>query len=230
MSLVRGENFVFWALDAGQYKTFACARSGNMSIDTDVIETTGPGTGNFRTFEATVHSFSVSLDGVVSLNESGMLTLPDLQALQLAKTKIYCRYMHTSEDSDVYRKEFWAIITNSTDTGSFDGIATFSISLKGTGAITQIFTPPSPTTGQMYRYPAMGNTAPPTTGAYTWSTGLTDKTIINVVKDGRGSSNIILTGTPVGNEVLYDSITGDFTWAVPFEDGETPPYIEYQNS
>jgi len=31
--------------------------------------------------------------------------------------------------------------------------------------------------------------------------------------------------------VLYEDngADGDFTWALPFEDGETPPYVEYQN-
>jgi hypothetical protein len=46
--------------------------------------------------------------------------------------------------------------------------------------------------------------------------------------EGRvGNNDIITSGTPVGKEVLYDSATGDFTWAVPF-DGETF-FILYQN-
>ena len=229
MSKVLGEDMVFYLYDDGQWKPYMCARGGNMSIDTELIETTVTGSGNYRTFKPTVHSFGATVDGIVSLNEATGLTLPDLQALQLAKTKILCRFTQTSRDGDVYTKEAYFYIVNSTDTGSFDGIATFSIALKGTGSITQVFTPPSPTTGIVYRYPAMGDTAPPTTGAYTWETGLIGKNILNVVKDGRGSSDIILSGTPVGNEVLYDSTTGDFTWALPFEEGETAPYIEYQN-
>jgi hypothetical protein len=82
----------------------------------------------------------------------------------------------------------------------------------------------------VYRYPAAGDTAPATPGAYTWSTGLTGKDILSIVKDGRGQSDIILSGTPVGNEALYDTTTGDITFAVPFEDVETQPYVLYQNS
>lgn len=231
MSLVAGKDYVFYIFDT-TWKPYMCARSGNMSVETETIETTVTGSGNWRTFKPTVHSFTASLDGVISLNEASGLTLADLQALQFAKTKLLCRFTQTSQAGDVYTKEAYFYITNSTDTGSFDGIATFSISLKGTGSITQIFTPPSPTTGKMYRYPAMGSTAPATTGAYTWlATGLGNKDIINVVKDGRGQSDIILSGTPVGNEVKYETVGSDglFTWAVPFEDGETPPYVEYQN-
>ena len=230
MSLVKGEDWVFYMFDAGLWKPFVCARSGNISVDTDTIETTVTGSGNWKTFRPTVHGFSAEVDGIISLNVSGSMSLPELQYLQFTKAKILCRFTVTSLLGDIYTKEAYFYITNTTDTGSFDGIATFSMALQGTGAITQIYTNPDPIIqGTMYRYPTMGNTAPATTGAYTWSTGLINKNVINVVKDGRGSSDIILSGTPVGNEVLYDSATGDFTWAIPFEDVETPPYVEYQN-
>lgn len=232
MSKVLGKDMVFYLFNGGQWKPYMCARSGNMSIDTDTIETSVTGSGNYRTFEPTVHTFTASIDGIVSLNEATGLTLPDLQALQLAKTKILCRFTQTSIDGDIYTKEAYFYIVNSTDTGSFDGIATFSISLQGTGSITQIFTPPSPITAEVFRYPAAGSTAPATTGAYTWTaTGLASKVILSVHRDGRGSSDIITSGTPVGNEVLYanNGSDGDFTWPFPFEDGETPPYVLYQN-
>ena len=218
-NIVPGENWIGYAYDGGTWKPIVCARSGNISIDTELLETTVTGSGNYRTFEPSVHTFGASLDGVCALGVAGSLGIADLQALQLAKTKVLWRFTQESVGGDTYIKEAYFYITNSTDTGSFDGIATFSLSLKGTGSITTIFTPPSPTTGIVYRYPAMGDTAPPTTGAYTWETGLIGKNILNVVKDGRGSSDIILSGTPVGNEVLYDSTTGDFTWTLPFEEG-----------
>ncbi len=230
MSLVAGEDFVFFIYTGGTWKEYVCARSGNMSINTDTIETTVTGSGNYKTYEATVHSFTAQIDGVISLNVSGKLSIADLQALQLAKTKLLCRFVQTSQDADTYTKEAYFFITNSTDTGSFDGISTFTLSLIGTGGITTVFTPPSPTTAEVYRYPAAGDTAPATPGAYTWSTGLTGKTILSIVKDGRGQSDIILSGTPVGNEALYDTTTGDVTFAIPFEDVETAPYMIYQNT
>jgi predicted secreted protein len=230
MSLVSGDNFIFYIYNGGTWKPYVCARSGSMAINTETIETTVTGSGNYKTYEPTVHSFTADIDGVISLNVAGSLSIADLQALQLAKTKILCRFIQTSQANDTYIKEAYFFITNSTDTGSFDGVATFNLSLIGTGSITTIFTPPTPTTGEVYRYPAAGDTAPATPGAYTWSTGLTGKDILSIVKDGRGQSDIILSGTPVGNEALYDSATGDITFAVPFEDVETQPYVLYQNS
>lgn len=232
MSLVKGENFVFYVYNAGTWKLYACGRSGSMSINTEFLETTVTGSGNYRTFKPTVHDFTGQIDGIIALDEDTMMTLSDLEALQLAKTKILCRFTATAENSEVYTKECYFYISNSTSTGSFDGIATFQIQLRGTGSITQVFTPPPAPSGSDMRYPAQGDTAAATTGSYSWTaTGLAGKYILSVVKDGRGSSNIITSGTPVGNEVLYEDSGADglFTWAVPFEDGETPPYVVYRD-
>jgi predicted secreted protein len=228
MSLVKGENYIFYIYDGGTWKQYVCARSGNMSINTETIETTVTGSGNYKTFKPTVHSFSAQIEGVISLNVSGSLSIADLQALQLAKTRLLCRFIQTSEAGDIYRKEAYFYITNSTDTGSFDGIATFNLSLIGTGSITQVFTPPSPTTGTVYRYPAVGSTAPVSSGTYTISLpSLAGKSILGVWRDGVGNNDIITSGTPIDKEVLYDTAIGDFTWAIPF-DGESY-FILYQN-
>lgn len=228
MSLVPGENWIGYAYDGGLWKPYVCARSGNISIDTELIETTVTGSGDFATFEPTRHTFGASIDGIVSLNVSGSLTLADLQAKQLAKEKMLWRFIQTSRDGDIYRKEAYFYITNSTDTGSFDGIATFSITLKGTGSITQIFTPPPPTTGTVYRYPAMGDTAPVAPGTLTVNVpALIGKELLSVFKDGVANNDIILSGTPVDKEILFDGTTGDITWAIPF-DGENF-FVLYQN-
>jgi len=231
MSLVRGDNFIFYVYSGGTWKPYACARSGNISVETEILDTSVTGSGDWRTFEAAVHSFSGSIDGLVSLNEASLITLPELQALQFAKTKIYCRFTATSVAGDIYTQQFYAVITNSTSTGSFDGMATFSIAFKGTGAISQIYTPPSPTTGIVYRYPEQGNTAPVADGTYTVIVpGLGNKYLLGVYRDGLGQNDIILSGTPVGKEVLYetDGTDGWFTWALPF-DGENW-YCNYQDT
>jgi len=223
MSLVAGENYIVYIYDGGLWKPYVCGRSGSMSIDTEMIETTVTGSGDYKTFKPTVHSFTGSIDGIISLNVSGSLTLEDLQVLQLAKTRLLCRFTQTSVDGDTYIKECYFYIANSTDTGSFDGISTFSISLRGTGSITQIYTPPPPTTGQDMRYPEQGNTAPVASGTFTITVpGLGNKYILGIYKDGIGNNDIITSGTPVDKEVLYETsgTDGVFTWAIPF-DGES---------
>ncbi len=228
--LVPGIDYVFYVYDGGTWKEYMCARTMDVPVGTDMIETSVTGSGNWRTFEPTVHSYSLNIQGVMSLDNSANLTFPDLRSMQFAKTKLLWRAVMTSQQGNTYTEQGYAYINNSIPTQSFDGISTFSISFQGTGPIVQIYTPPSPTTGTVIRYPAAGATAPATPGSYTWSTGLTGKTPLSIVKDGRGQSDIILSGTPVGNEALYDTTTGDITFAIPFEDVETAPYMLYQNT
>lgn len=229
--LVAGENFIFHIYNGGVWKPYYCARSGNISVNTETIETSTTGAGVWRTYETTANSFSGQIDGVMSVDTTTSIQWSELRTLQFAQTKLLCRFTATSGAGDLYIEEAYFIITNSVATGSFDGVATFSVSLQGTGAITQVYTPPTPNpTGTVYRYPAAGATAPVTPGeSVVTIAGLGSKTILSVFKDGIGNNDIILTGTPVDKEVLYQTSgsNGIFTWAQAF-DGENF-YILYQN-
>lgn len=229
--LVAGENFIFHIYNGGVWKPYYCARSGNISVNTETIETSTTGAGVWRTYETTANSFSGQIDGVMSVDTTTSIQWSELRTLQFAQTKLLCRFTATSGAGDPYIEEAYFIITNSVATGSFDGVATFSVSLQGTGAITQVYTPPTPNpTGTVYRYPAAGATAPVTPGeSVVTIAGLGSKTILSVFKDGIGNNDIILTGTPVDKEVLYQTSgsNGIFTWAQAF-DGENF-YILYQN-
>ncbi len=230
--LVKGEDYTIYIFDGGLWKRYACGRSGNLSVETSTIETTVTGSGDYRTFLPEVHSFTGSIDGIISLAQAGWMTLPELRALELQKTKLLMRFTRININGDVYTDEAYFYITNTTDTGSFDGIATFSIALQGTGAITQIFTPPPPNLGEVYRYPAMGSTAPVAPGTtFIIVPGLGNKNILEVVRDGRGNNDIITSGTPVGQEAKYTTSGADgrFDWppGIPF-DGESW-YVLYQN-
>lgn len=229
--LVPGIDYVFHINDGGIWKGLMCARTLDVPVNTDMLETTGPGDGNWKTFKPQVHSYGINLQYVMSLDASVNLTFPQLRALQFAKTQLLWRTVMTSQQGNTYQEQGYAFIQNSVPTGSFDGVTTFGIAFQGTGKIDQIFTPPPPTTGEVFRYPAMGSTAPTTPDQnFVEIPGLGNKNIIEVVKDGRGNNDIILTGTPVNQEVLYETNGDDgiFTWAFPFMPGESY-YIIYQN-
>lgn len=233
--LVPGKDYVFFLYHAGQWKGYMCARTLDVPVSTGMIETSVTGSGNWQTFEPTVHGYTINIQGVISLDDSVNLTFPQLRALQFNKEKLLWRSVMDSQQGNNYTEQGYCYISNSVPTGSFDGVATFGINFQGTGAIVPIITPPPPPSVGDMRYPAQGTTAPYTAGSYTWPLpGIipANTNITNVVKDGRGSNNIILSGTPVGNEVLFEedpANPGDglLTWAVPFEEIETPPYITY---
>jgi len=231
MSIVAGKDYTFYAFAGGFWYPYACARAGNFSLNTGMIESTGPGNGNYRTYLPEVHDFTIQLDGVVSLNETGNLTNADLLNIQLSKQKLLCRFNQTDQSGNTFNKQAYFYIQSFTDTGSFDGVATFSVTLRGTGLLTVDFTPPTPNNGEVFRYPAMGSTAPVTPGDSTVTVaGLGNKQILEVVIDGRGNNYIILTGTPVNQEVLYETSGSDgvFTWPYAFEPGVSW-YCLYQN-
>lgn len=223
---VKGQNAVAYVFDNGIWKLYVCATGIELSVNTELIETSVTGAGKWATYAPTKNSFTVSLSGAVSLNETGMLTLPDLRQKQIAQETLLVRYQRTDEGGNIYTDELNFFITNSTDTGPFDGLNTFTIQGQGTGAITQIFTPIVPIpggSGIVYRYEFTC-----TAGQITLTDSiLVGKTILEFNMDGLGAGKIITSGTPLGQEVKYTSSSGQFNWAIPAENGEEA-YILYQ--
>jgi hypothetical protein len=222
---VQGKNVVVFIYD-GMWKMYACAKSATLEVITDFIETSVSGTGLFATYLPTKNSFTGSLDGVTSLEEESMLSLPDLRQRQITQQLLLMRFQRTDDAGNVYTDEASFYISSSSDTGSFDDMNLFSIDLRGTGVLTQIFTPVNPPIDGVevvrYEYTGVGG-----------ETGFTDssligKYILEVNKDGVSNARILTSGTPVGKEVKYVSATGQFLWAIEFEPGEEI-FILYQN-
>lgn len=225
MSLVRGENVLLFIYDGGLWKPMSCGKSCTITTNAEDIETSLTGSGNWRTFEYVALSWSAQLDGLILLQEVNTLCLPDLRVFQSSREKVLLRYQRTDDSGNVYTDEGLAIITSITNNGELDGPATFSMSLKGTGPITMIFTPtPINPNAKVKRY------------EYTATGGedsfadvlLQNKDILDVVVDGVGRSRLITTGTPVGQEALYDSTAGSITLPGTMEP-DTEVYVLYQD-
>lgn len=217
MSIVKGENVILYTYDNGVWKMGACFKSVTLNLSTTMTETTVSGNGPWASFAPQKHSFTGSAEGIVSLNEPGMLTLADFRAKQIAREMILMRYQRTDSLGNLYTDECRFYISNSSDNSSFDNLDLFTLEMQGTGAINQVNTPTvSLNTNQTMRYEyeglggEMGFTDPILIGKY----------IEIVHKDGLGNGKLITSGTPVGKEVKYTSTTGEFEWAVQFEVGE----------
>lgn len=226
MSKVLGENMAALIYRDGMWKPYVCSRSISFNVSTDFIETSVTGTGNWATSKPTKNSWTGSADGVISLNAGSSLTLADLRSMQYGQELFLLRWTRTDLDGNVYTDEGYAYIANSSDTGSFDNVATFTIEFKGTGPIKQVYTP-TETTGIVTRneYEGIG-------GEYFFeSTSLYLKDIVTVDKDGIGRAKLIVIGTPdpATKEVLYEDDIGGgqgrLTFAQPFEANEMCVYI-----
>ncbi len=223
---VKGKDVQLYFYDNGQWKLLACATSVSLTLTTETKETSVTGTGDFATFEPTKHSYAGQIDGICNLDAPGMLTLPEIRGFQIAKRLMMCRFQRTSIGGSSYADEIKFYITESTDTGAFDGINTFSIALKGTGSLTIVntATPINPSNVNRADFTTVGGIN------YVIFSGIPDSVdVLEVVLDGGGRSPIITSGTPVNQEVRTGTNAGDLTLTFPnVLDAGIPGYILYQ--
>jgi len=227
MSLVSGENMIGFIYNNDAWRPWVCSRGMSLNTSTGFIETSTKGTGLWETVKPTKNSWNASADGIVSLGGTD-LTLPDLRSLQISQTLILLRWQRTAVDgTTVYIDEGYAYLAAVSDTGSFDNVATFSMEFKGTGPITQLFTPTIPGAGTDMRteYTGVGGEAT------IESADLLNKYLLVVDKDGVGRATIITIGTPDPDtkQVLYESNIGGglgrLTFSQTFEANEMAYWV-----
>lgn len=143
MSLVNGKDFIGFIADSGSWKPYVCATDISLSLSTDVIETSVAGNGLWASYVPTKNSFTGSISGLVELSSSPSLTLGDLQAFQIRHTTFQMQFQRTDSDGNVYTTYGEFFITSSSDSGNFNGVDTFSITLQGTGPLSQSYNNPS---------------------------------------------------------------------------------------
>lgn len=215
MAFIRGENVIVQFFDDGQWKLYACARGCTLNVDTDIIETSVTGRGQWGSFLPTKHTWDMSIDGLVNLDQPNMLSLPDLRAKQIGKELLIISYQRTDQAGNVYTDKGTAYITNSSDSGNYTDANTFNISLKGSGALTQSFIPTTSNEPavQKFYYTAVGGED------IVDNAVLVNQSIIGVFVDGI-EYQIINNGTPGDKQVLYTSSLGQFTFPINFEPNE----------
>lgn len=225
MSLIKGENAIFYVYDDGQWKPIICARSGTFNTSAETIETSITGSGNWRTYEYTALTWTASFEGLIYLDGTNELTASDLRALQFSRTKILLRYQRTDKAGNVYTDEGYGLITAISDSGDYQSAVSFSVEFRGTGPLVIVFTPtPIDPTAKVKRIEYTGTSDE----TFFTSSSLIGRQVLEVVIDGVSRSKIITAGTPVGQEAKYTSSTGriDFPFGLP---AGTEVYVLYQD-
>lgn len=142
MSLV-GKEFQAFINDSGTWKPYICATSISVSATTESIETSVSGNGLWASFLPTKNSWTATASGNVSLNDPPNLTLGDLQAKQFDQVIFQIQFQASDTDGNIYTMYGNCFITGSSASGSYNGIATFDITLQGTGPLSQSYDNPS---------------------------------------------------------------------------------------
>lgn len=227
-NIVKGENVTVFKYDDTIFAwvPYACARSCSFTIETDTIETSITGSGKYRTFVPRSNASVGTLEGLTQLGLANNLSIADLITLQINHEILLMRWEDVADNGQVFTKELEMFITNSTQTASFDNVATFSVSLQGTGAITLVYTPTPIIQGIMYRkefiLPAFADNV-----VLSELDGITIDNVISIILDNSDASIIIGSGTPVGQEVKYTSSGAIITF--PFApDMNLNGYVSYQ--
>ena len=221
--IVKGENIVLFIYDSGMWKPVVCGRDCSFETVAEDVETSITGSGPWRTYEYSSLSWTCSFDGVILLDGSNEMSLPDLRAIQYGRQKVLLRYQREDDLGNVYTDEGNALISSISDSGNYSDVGVFSISLKGTGPLSSVIVPTPTTDGKAYRfeYTASG-------GETGFSDGsLVNVSILDVVVDGIGRSQIITSGTPVDQEAKYQSGGGQITLPIQLDAG-TEIYVIYQ--
>lgn len=224
MALIRGQNVVLLSYSGGFWKPIVCGRSCTLTTNKEIIETSITGSGVYRTYIAAGSTWTVNFDGIVYLLMDNTLALPDLRTLQEAGDPILIRFQRTDQAGNVYTDEGYGILIEIPDTGEMNNVNVFGITLQGTGPLNRIYTPtPVNPFGKVKRYQTTGG------GTDTISTPLLIAVdILDVTIDGQGKSDLILSGTPIGQEAKYTSAAGSIQNAQIIDVGVNI-YVLYQD-
>ena len=208
---VAGKNVVVFIKVGDDWVLYACATSATLNVTTEVLETSVSGNGKFASFIPTKNSFTGTLEGVTSLEESPKLSLYDLRQRQLAQELLRMKYQRTDSAGNLYTDEASFYIISSSDVGSFDDMNNFSIEMQGTGILEQSIEsnpPDTPGTFDYYYGTTNLDTLAPGIGSYTHPTKLTMLASVSVVFIG--GNELTGTETEEGNVEIEDFGSDDY--------------------
>jgi TP901-1 family phage major tail protein len=116
----------------GTYVTVAGQRNGTFSEEAEMIDVTNKLSGGYIENDYGLGSWNVSCDGVYVVGNSELTALRDAQR---NKELVKCRWV---EAGATQIEEGFALVTSREIEGPYDGEATYSVELTGTGKPTLV--------------------------------------------------------------------------------------------
>lgn len=219
---VNGKNvMLYWHrtdVDPEVDVAFACSTNCSFSVNVDQVEVTSITSAWFRQYKNDIATWTVSCDGLVILNGFSYLFMLNKQ---LAREPIEINFVIDNGEDGLVIINGICNITSIGINAPYKDAATYNVSLQGTGAYGMTGTSIDPSGiiirgGYVYNkeYTAAGGET-----TITW-VDMIGKQCIYVSRGGIDVQAIITTGTPVDEEVKWNSITGVLTFSRPLESGE----------
>ena len=206
------------AYPEGRDIPFACSTNCSFSVDVDQKEVTSQTSAWYREYKNDIATWSISCDGLITLDGYGYLFL--LQQQQ-NRTTILVKFVIDNGVDGLVIISGNCNLSSLSINAPYKDIATYSVSLQGSGAYGTSGTTINPSgtiiTGGatlMRQYVAAG-------GEYTitW-VDLIGNACLYVSRGGIDVRNILTTGTPIDDQVKWDTTTGTLTFGRVLESDE----------
>lgn len=218
-SAINGTNIILYYYDpiTEEGIPFGAATSCSFDISVEQLEVTSQCSSWFKQYENDVASWTVSCDGFIALKEYSYLFLANLQ---LSREQIMIKFQIDNDNGDGSGDLGYTVFTGKANltslslSGPVENTSTYSVSLQGSGPYTIQGTQVTPggvvvvgTNVTMYDYTASGGET-----SITWA-GAIGMSCVTVTRGGIEVRSIGTTGTPTGENVVFNSSTGVLTFA-----------------
>lgn len=219
---VNGKNvMLYWHrtdVDPEVDVAFACSTNCSFSVNVDQIEVTSVTSAWFREYRNDIATWQISCDGLIILSGFSYLFMLNKQ---LAREPIEVNFVIDNGEDGLVIINGICNITSISIGAPVRDVATYNVSLQGSGAYGMTGTSISPggiiiRGGYVYNkeYTAAGGET-----TITW-VDMIGKDCVYVSRGGIDCQAIITSGTPVDEEVKWNSITGVLTFSRPLDSGE----------
>ena len=223
MAAVIGNNvMLYWHrtdVDPEVDVAFACSTTCTFNVSVEQKEVTSQTSAWFRQFKNDIASWSVTCDGLITLSGFSYLFMLDKQ---LTREPIEIKFVVDNGVDGLTIINGICNITSLAINAPQNDVATYNISLQGSGAYNTTGTEVDPS-GVI-----IVGANPVKTKGYTASGGETSITFADTIgyaclyvsRGGVDAQNILTSGTPTGDDVKFISATGVLTFGRPLAAGE----------
>lgn len=206
------------AYPEGRDIPFSCSTDCTFNVTVDQKEVTSQSSAWYREYKNDIASWAVDCNGLITLDGYGYLFLLEQQK---NRTTILIKFVIDNGVDGLVIISGNCNLTSLSINAPYKDIATYSVSLQGTGAYGTSGTTIDPSgtiiTGGatiMKQFTAAGGE---TTKVWTELIG---NDILYVSRGGIDVREILLSGTPIDNQVKWDTITGTLTFGRVLESNE----------
>ena len=217
---VIGKNIMLYKYDAETETDipFACSTNCTFSVNVDQKEVTSQSSAWYREYRNDVATWTISCDGLITLDGYGYLFLLQLQQ---SRESIVVKFVIDNGVDGLVIISGSCNMTSLTINAPYKDIATYSVNLQGSGAYGTSGTSINPSGvvivgGSVY---SKGYTAAGAETTITWA-DMIGKTCLYVSRGGIDVQNIIVSGTPINEEVKWNTATGVLTFSRALDSGE----------